>query len=88
MSTSSCGLVLRLHLVPLPRFCHGIDRPSKASNVTQGPARLIAGYRSKAYGLFDVKALFISHVTIFEAGSALCGAAPTMNALIVGRAIA
>jgi MFS family permease len=27
-------------------------------------------------------------MVVFEAGSALCGAAPDMNALIVGRAIA
>jgi MFS family permease len=35
-----------------------------------------------------MKKLFISSVVLFEAGSAICGAAPTMNALIVGRAIA
>lgn len=43
--------------------------------------------RSKLYGQFDNKLLFISSVVIFEAGSAVCGAALTMNALIVGRAI-
>ncbi|KAK9416092.1 putative MFS drug efflux transporter protein [Seiridium unicorne] len=40
------------------------------------------------YAIFDLKALFITNVVLFEAASALCGAAPTMNALIVGRAIA
>lgn len=44
--------------------------------------------RGKAYGIFDVKWLYVTHVFLFEVGSALCGAAPTMNALIVGRAIA
>ena len=31
--------------------------------------------------------LFISSVIIFEIGSAICGAAPTINALVVGRAV-
>ncbi len=42
----------------------------------------------KAYGVFNVKWLYIFHVLLFEVGSALCGGAKTMNALIVGRAIA
>lgn len=32
--------------------------------------------------------MFIGSIILFEAASALCGAAPDMNALIVGRAIA
>ncbi|KAH7310894.1 major facilitator superfamily domain-containing protein [Stachybotrys elegans] len=36
---------------------------------------------------FDGKILFISSVIIFEAGSAICGAAPSLDALIVGRAV-
>ncbi|KAK6078467.1 MFS drug efflux [Seiridium cupressi] len=40
------------------------------------------------YDIFDLKALFITSVVLFEAASALCGAAPTINALIVGRAVA
>ncbi|PWY80060.1 efflux pump antibiotic resistance protein [Aspergillus eucalypticola CBS 122712] len=39
------------------------------------------------YGHFNNKFLFLASVVIFEVGSAVCGAAPTMNALIVGRAI-
>ncbi len=42
----------------------------------------------KMYGIFEIKWLIIASIVIFEAGSALCGAAPTANALIVGRAIA
>ena len=42
----------------------------------------------KAYGIFDVKWLYCGSLFIFAVGSALCGAAPTMNALIVGRVIA
>jgi len=41
----------------------------------------------KAYGIFNIKWLYISTVILFEVGSALCAAAPTMNALIVGRVI-
>ncbi|KAJ5889079.1 hypothetical protein N7495_009120 [Penicillium taxi] len=39
----------------------------------------------KAYGIFDTKWLYIGCLTMFAAGSALCGAAPSMNALIIGR---
>ena len=42
----------------------------------------------KAYGTFNVKWLHIGSVTLFSVGSAICGAAPTMNALIAGRVIA
>lgn len=42
----------------------------------------------KAYGLFSVKWLFIFNILLFEVGSAICGAAPSMRVFIVGRAIA
>jgi MFS family permease len=38
--------------------------------------------------IFPAKWFYIIMVIIFEAGSALCGGAPNMNALIVGRVIA
>ena len=41
-----------------------------------------------AYGLFDLKKFVLISIFIFEAGSAVCGAAPTMDVLIVGRVIA
>ncbi|KAL8805547.1 MAG: hypothetical protein Q9200_005387 [Gallowayella weberi] len=41
----------------------------------------------KIYAQFDAKFLYLISVFFFEAGSAICGAANTMNALIVGRAI-
>jgi hypothetical protein len=41
----------------------------------------------KVFGQFNAKWTYILCVTLFEAGSALCGGAPTINALIVGRAI-
>ncbi|KAL1870692.1 hypothetical protein Daus18300_005012 [Diaporthe australafricana] len=37
---------------------------------------------------FNMKWLYIAGIVLFQAGSALCGAAPTMNALIVGRVLA
>ena len=42
----------------------------------------------RLYGLFEIKWLVISSVIVFEIGSAVCGAAPSPNALIVGRVIA
>jgi MFS family permease len=39
----------------------------------------------KAYAIFDTKWLFLGCLTMFAAGSALCGAAPSMNAIIIGR---
>ena len=42
----------------------------------------------RAYGVFSIKWLFIANILLFEIGSTVCGAAPTMNAMIVGRAIA
>ncbi|KAI1143704.1 MFS general substrate transporter [Hypoxylon sp. FL0543] len=39
----------------------------------------------KAYGIFDNKWVFISCLVNFAAASALCGAAPNMDAMIVGR---
>jgi MFS family permease len=41
-----------------------------------------------AYSLFDLKKLVLLSIFTFEAGSAVCGAAPTMDVLIVGRVIA
>jgi MFS family permease len=42
----------------------------------------------KLYGTFEIKWVFIASVILFEAGSALCGGAPDLDALIVGRVIA
>jgi MFS family permease len=42
----------------------------------------------RAYALFDIKILLLSSIFVFEVGSAVCGAAPTSDALIIGRAIA
>jgi MFS family permease len=42
----------------------------------------------RLYQLYSTKVLYITSIVIFEAGSALCGAAPSSVALIIGRAIA
>ena len=42
----------------------------------------------RIFGIADAKYLYIGFTILFLAGSALCGAAPTMNAFIVGRVIA
>jgi predicted MFS family arabinose efflux permease len=41
----------------------------------------------KIFGQFNAKWTYIFCVFLFELGSAVCGAAPNMDALIVGRAI-
>ncbi|GAE00036.1 hypothetical protein BC1G_12393 [Paecilomyces variotii No. 5] len=41
----------------------------------------------RIYGQFNPKWVYILAVLIFEIGSTICGAAPNMNALIVGRAL-
>lgn len=42
----------------------------------------------KLYTFFPVKWVFLGAIGVFEVGSAVCGAAPSSEALIVGRAIA
>ncbi|MCJ1399896.1 hypothetical protein MMC11_003099 [Xylographa trunciseda] len=42
----------------------------------------------KIYQLYSTKWVFLVSILVFEVGSALCGAAPSSAALIVGRAIA
>lgn len=43
---------------------------------------------AKAFGQFNTKWTYLVALTMFEVGSAICGAAPNMNAMIVGRVIA
>lgn len=40
------------------------------------------------YNIFDIKYVYIISLALFEGGSALCGGAPNMNSLIVGRVMA
>ncbi|KAK7744270.1 hypothetical protein SLS62_010297 [Diatrype stigma] len=41
----------------------------------------------RVYTLFPAKPVFLSGIALFEAGSAVCGAAPSSLALILGRAV-
>ena len=52
------------------------------------PSTALVLIQSKLYGLFDIKWLYFGYVVCFEVGSAVSGAAPTMDSLIVGRMIA
>ncbi|KAI9746878.1 MAG: MFS sugar transporter [Lichina confinis] len=42
----------------------------------------------KFYTFFSIKWVFLGAIGVFELGSLVCGAAPTSDALIIGRAIA
>lgn len=42
----------------------------------------------RIYTFFNTKIVYLVSIIIFEVGSALCGAAPTSSAFIIGRAIA
>lgn len=42
----------------------------------------------RIYQLYSTKWVYLSSLVIFEVGSALCGAAPSSVAFIIGRAIA
>ncbi|TFK46304.1 major facilitator superfamily protein [Heliocybe sulcata] len=58
-----------------------------------GSAYMITGCASqlligRLYTFYPIKSIFLGTILLFEAGSAICGAAPTSTALIVGRAIA
>jgi MFS family permease len=54
---------------------------------TLGSVAVILPYGA-LYSMFSLKYLYIAGVVLFELGSVLCGAAPSMNVLIVGRVIA
>ncbi|KKK20441.1 hypothetical protein ARAM_002914 [Aspergillus rambellii] len=58
-----------------------------------GSAYLLTGasftpISGRLYQLYSTKWCFVTSIVIFEAGSALCGAAPSSTSFIVGRAIA
>ncbi|KAJ7644907.1 DHA14-like major facilitator [Roridomyces roridus] len=53
--------------------------------LTHAATQLLFG---KFYTFLPVKWVFVTAITLFEAGSLLCGAAPNSNAFIVGRALA
>ncbi|CAI7590854.1 unnamed protein product [Penicillium viridicatum] len=42
----------------------------------------------KVYGVFNAKYVYLFNIVLFEIGSAVCGAAPNMTAIVIGRVIA
>lgn len=48
---------------------------------------MLTHIRGKLFADFDGKILFVIGFVLFEIGSAVCGAAPSMDAFIIGRAI-
>lgn len=65
-----------------------IDKLPWLSNGLIMPATAFVMPWGRLYGQFNAKILYLTCVLLFEVGSALCGAAPNVDALIVGRAIA
>ncbi|KAI9046258.1 uncharacterized protein KD926_004096 [Aspergillus affinis] len=65
------------HIEKLPWISVSFSLGAVATNLPWG----------QLYSHFNNKLLFIGGVVIFEVGSAVCGAAPTLDALIIGRAI-
>jgi len=68
--------------------------PMVPKSLTVSGARFLLGGSAvvlpfgRLYGAFDAKWLYIASMVLFEIGSALCGAAPNMDALIIGRVLA
>lgn len=65
-----------------------IDKLPWLSNGLILPATAFVMPWGRLYSQFNAKVLYLTCVLLFEVGSALCGAAPNVDALIVGRAIA
>ncbi|KAJ7090787.1 major facilitator superfamily domain-containing protein [Mycena belliarum] len=53
--------------------------------LTTASTQLLFG---KLYTFLSIKWVYVGAIAVFEVGSIICGAAPTSNALIIGRAIA
>ena len=94
------GLFLALFLVALDRLIIGVAIPSITNDFNSlgdvgwyGSAYLLTSCAfmlllGKIYTFTNPKWTYLSSLIVFEVGSAICGAAPNSNALIIGRAIA
>ncbi|KAH8812368.1 major facilitator superfamily domain-containing protein [Xylogone sp. PMI_703] len=51
-----------------------------------GVATILA--HGKLYGTFAFKPIYLGNILLFGIGSVVCGAAPNMNALVIGRVLA
>ncbi|EME47191.1 hypothetical protein DOTSEDRAFT_124412 [Dothistroma septosporum NZE10] len=73
--------------VTFVRQFHSIDKLAYNSTAFfLGAAATVLTW-GQIYGQLNAKYVFITCIIIFEAGSALCGAAPNIDALIAGRCI-
>ena len=61
-----------------------LSRYGSAYMLTMGAFMLLIG---RVYTFYSPKRVFLAIIVIFEIGSVICGAAPTSNAFIIGRAI-
>lgn len=58
---------------------------ASAYMLTSATSQLLFG---RIYKFYNMKWVFLGSMIVFEVGSAICGAAPSSNAFIAGRAIA
>jgi len=75
----------------IPAILNDLGRPEELAWLTFGYSvggLCIVLPLGKLYELYDAKWVYISCGVSFMIGSALCGAAPTMDVMIVGRVIA
>ncbi|KAJ4865625.1 major facilitator superfamily domain-containing protein [Trichoderma breve] len=85
--------ILVCFCVYISDFVYGLDTTIAADiqgAVTQtfGTVDQLAWLGGALFNSFNQKWLYVAGVVLFEVGSALCGAAPSMSALIVGRVLA
>ncbi|PLB35610.1 MFS general substrate transporter [Aspergillus candidus] len=69
------------------RFGDVVKLPWLSVGFLLGGAAVVLPF-GRFYGLLDAKWLYIISSIVFNVGSALCGAAPNMDSLIVGRVLA
>ncbi|KAK5102675.1 hypothetical protein LTS08_003475 [Lithohypha guttulata] len=94
------GLFLVMFLIALDRLIIGVAIPSITDQFHSledigwyGSAYLLTSsafmlFMGRIYTFYNPKWVYLGSLVVFEIGSAVCGAAPNSNALIIGRAIA
>ena len=88
---ANCSLDQNIISTAIPRITDEFDSLNdvgwygSAYLLTMCSFQLLMG---KVYKFYPAKPLFIAGCVLFEVGSVVCGAAPSSNAFIVGRAIA
>ncbi|KAJ8115453.1 hypothetical protein OPT61_g2905 [Boeremia exigua] len=97
--TAMLGMYMSVFLVALDRTIIAVAIPAMTDTFHSisdigwyGSAYLLTGacfnpIFGRIYQLYSTKSTFLASVVLFEVGSAVCGAAPSSVAFIVGRAI-